>query len=83
MSRNIFPTYFCGFALILQGLLAEIVMLGIQLTIINTREYHGGRFGGVLEAVLPSVSVVETFPKWTESGFNREHSFVKMFSMEF
>ena len=37
----------------------------------ETALHSGGRFGGVLEAVLPSVSVAETFPKWTESGFNR------------
>ena len=36
-----------------------------------------------MEAVSPSVSVVETFPKWTKSGFNREHSFAKMFSVKF
>ena len=47
------------------------------------REYHGGCFGGVLEAVSSSVSVIETFPKWTKSSFNREHSFAKMFLMEF
>jgi hypothetical protein len=29
----------------------------------NTRGYHSGCFGGVLEVVLPSVSVVKTFPK--------------------
>ena len=37
----------------------------------------------VLEAVSSSVLVIETFPKWTKSGFNRERSFAKMFLMEF
>ena len=53
------------------------------IAVLQNREYHGGRFGVVLEAVLPFVLVIETFPKWTESGFNRERSFAKMFSMEF
>jgi len=48
----------------------------------KNRGYHGGRFGGVLEAILPSVSVIETFSKWTKNGFNHEHSFAKMFSIE-
>ena len=50
---------------------------------VYTREYHGGCFGGVMEAISPSVLVVEIFPKWTESSFNCECSFAKMFSMEF
>jgi hypothetical protein len=56
--------------------------LGKNIANVN-RGDHSGRFEGVLKAVSPSVLVVRTFPKWTENDFNREHSFVKMISMEF
>jgi hypothetical protein len=44
--------------------------------------YHGGHFGDVLEVVLPSVLVIETFSKWTKNGYSHEHSCVKMFLMK-
>ena len=47
------------------------------------RGYHGGCFGSILEAVSPLVLVIRTFPKWTESGFNHERSFAKMFLVNF
>ena len=54
-----------------------------RFAVTDNREYHSGRFEGVLEAISPSVSVVQTFLKWTETVLNRERSFSKTFSMEF
>jgi len=47
------------------------------------REYHSGHFEGVLEAVLPSILVVQTFLKCIETVLNREHSFLRTFPTVF
>ena len=48
---------------------------------VQIRGDHSGRFKGILEAVLCSVSVVKTVQKWLETVLNCDHPLVKMFSM--